>query len=212
MSRVKPADQPLDHSLHPLLRSASEGIFPDWAVAGPRRRGHMARVAELLGEWARVRGESPGEGARWIAAGFLHDALRDEDHEKLRDQVGTPFRDLPGKILHGPASAFRLRKEGVRDEEFLHAITYHTLGSPEFGTLGFALFAADFLEPGRIIREDWRAGLRKRAAADLGGVVKEILAARIGYLLEKGRPLHPHTLEFWNSISEGQPWASASES
>jgi 2-amino-4-hydroxy-6-hydroxymethyldihydropteridine diphosphokinase len=85
------------------------------------------------------------------------------------------------------------------------------LGSADFGTLGFALFAADFLEPGRKIREDWRADLRARAPAQLEQVVKEILSARIGYLLEKGRPLHPETLGFWNCLSEGQPWASASE-
>jgi HD superfamily phosphohydrolase YqeK len=172
----------------------------------------MARVAELLGEWAREREESPGEEARWIAVGFLHDALRDESREKLRDEVDPLFRDLPGKVLHGPGSAWHLRNEGVEDQEFLHAIVYHTLGSPDFGTLGFALYAADFLEPGREIREDWRAELRVKAPTNLESVVKEILAARIGYLLEKGRPLHPHTLALWNRLSEGQPWASASES
>jgi 2-amino-4-hydroxy-6-hydroxymethyldihydropteridine diphosphokinase len=171
----------------------------------------MTRVARLLRDWARERGETSVDEARWVAAGFLHDALRDEDHDVLRAGVGPVFRDLPGKVLHGPAVAWRLREGGVEDEELLHAIAYHTLGSPGFGTLGFALYAADFLEPGRKMREDWRAALRDRAPTDLENVVKEILSARIGYLLEKGRPLHPDTLEFWNRMSEGQPWVSASE-
>jgi len=208
---LKTPDQGLVQTLHPLIKRASKGVLPDWAVVRPRRQEHMARVAELLGGWAREREESPGEEARWIAVGFLHDVLRDEGHETLRGNVDAPFRDLPGKILHGPAAAWRLKNEGVEDQDFLQAITYHTLGSPEFGTLGFALFAADFLEPGREIREDWRAGLREGAPANLEEVVREILAARIGYLLEKGRPLHPQTLAFWNRLSEGQPWASASE-
>jgi HD superfamily phosphohydrolase YqeK len=190
---------------------ASSGAFPIWTVAGEKRRAHMARVAALLGEWARTRGESEWETIRWVAAGHLHDALRDEDPRRLRGTVGPPFQDLPGKVLHGPGAAERLRAEGVNDQEFLHAIAFHTLGSADFGNLGFALFAADFLEPGRRISEDWRAGLRQKAPEELEEVVQEILAARIGYLLDKGRPLRPETLGMWNRLSEGQPWASASE-
>ncbi len=171
----------------------------------------MTRVAELLGNWAETRGEPEVERARWLAAGFLHDALRDEEPEKLRRHVDPAFRELPGKVLHGPGASFRLREDGVEDGELLHAIAFHTLGSAEFGSLGFALFAADFLEPGRRIREDWRAELRERAAEDLEAVVREILAARIGYLLEKGRPLRHETLAMWNHLSEGQPWESAME-
>ncbi|MCJ7630741.1 MAG: hypothetical protein MUO50_20375 [Longimicrobiales bacterium] len=171
----------------------------------------MARVAGLLADWAQARGELPTETTRWVAAGFLHDALRDEDHDRLRAQVDLPFKELPGKILHGPGVARRLRDLGVEDEGFLHALSYHTLGSSGFGPLGLALYAADFLEPGRRLREEWRADLRQRAPVDLEGVVKEILSARIGYLLERGRQLHPATLGFWNRFSEGQPWASASD-
>lgn len=200
-----------DHALHALVVDAARGVLPSWAKAEESRREHMARVAGLLGDWARTRGEPPLEATRWVAAGFLHDALRDEDHEMLRGQVDPPFKDLPGKVLHGPGVARRLRDEGVEDGELLHAIAYHTLGSAGFGTLGFALYAADFLESGRRIREEWRADLRRRAPSDLDEIVKEILSARIRYLLERGRPLHLETLGFWNRLSEGQPWASASE-
>ena len=172
----------------------------------------MVRVAGVLRDWAEERGEPHGEIARWVATGLLHDALRDEDSQILRGQVDPPFRDFPGKVLHGPGVARRLRDEGVEDEELLHAISFHTLGSAGFGTLGLALFAADFLEPGRKFKEAWRADLRQRAATGLPNVVREILSARIGYLIDRGRPLHPETLGFWNSLSEGQPWASASES
>lgn len=171
----------------------------------------MARVAELLESWARAREEPPEEVARWAAAGNLHDALREEDPERLKNQVARLFLGLPGKALHGPGAAQRLREEGVTDEEFLHAIAYHTMGSPGFGNLGLALYAADFLEPGRKLREKWRGNLRKRAPGELPEVVKEILSARIRYLLEKGRPIRRETVEFWNRLSEGQPWTAASE-
>lgn len=74
-----------------------------------------------------------------------------------------------------------------------------------------ALYCADFLEPGRRLREEWRAALRERAPRELEAVVREILQARIRHLLERGRPLHPETIGFWNRMTEGRGWASASE-
>jgi HD superfamily phosphohydrolase YqeK len=186
-------------------------MLPPWANAQEKRRQHMARVSDLLGEWAQARGEGSDEVKRWKAAGFLHDALRDEGPEVLRDVLGTPSGDLPGKILHGPAVARRLEEEGVEDQELLHAIAFHTLGSEAFGALGMALYAADFLEPGRTLREDWRRELRERAPRHLEGVVREILRARIGYLVAEGRPLRQETVAFWNRMVEGKTWASASE-
>lgn len=198
-------------ALHPLLAEAAQGRLPPWAEAGKGRREHMARVADLLGTWARERGQDSLEAARWTATGLLHDVLRDADPEGLRDEVDPPFRDFPGKVLHGPAAAARLKAAGVRDDELLHAIAYHTLGSRGFGSLGMALYAADFLEPGRKRMERWRKDLRDRAARELEAVVKEILLAKIRYQMERGRPVHPDTVAFWNRFSEGKDWASASE-
>ena len=197
--------------LHPLIEAAAEGIFPEWTEARNGRRKHIARVAKLLQSWAEERGESAREVCRWTATGTLHDILRDADPEEIRPLVEPAFRGYPGGVLHGAAAAQRLREGGVEDEELLHAITFHTLGSPDFGELGMALFAADFLEPGRKLREKWRADLRRRFPGDLRGVVREILEARIRYLVDRGRPLRKDTVAFWNRMTEGEGWASASE-
>jgi 2-amino-4-hydroxy-6-hydroxymethyldihydropteridine diphosphokinase len=200
-----------DGILHPVVENAARGILPDWTCAGPKRRDHMTRVAKVLDGWARARGETPLERARWVASGYLHDSLRDAEPETLRGLVDGPFHGLAGKILHGPAAARRLEEDGVEDDELLHAVRYHTLGSAGFASVGMALYSADYLEPGRGWREDWRAKLRDRAVEDLPGVVQEILASRIGYLIRRGRPVHPETLMFWNRLTEGEPWAGASE-
>jgi 2-amino-4-hydroxy-6-hydroxymethyldihydropteridine diphosphokinase len=171
----------------------------------------MARVADLMDQWAQERGIPAVDRTRWRAAGHLHDALREEKTGTLRTLLAPDFQDLPGKVLHGPGAALRLARDGVEDGDLLRAIRFHTLGSAEFDPLGLALYAADFLEPGRRRREEWRADLRARAGSDLEGVVREILSDRIHYLLDRGRPVHPTTLEFWNRFSEGKPWASASE-
>lgn len=198
--------------LHPLVKAASQGKLPEWTVAGPGRRKHMKRVAKLLGGWAKERGEPGRERDRWMAAGYLHDTFRDADGDLLRAQVDPAFLELPEKVLHGPVAARRLRQEGVEDEELLHAISFHTVGSADFGPLGMALFAADFLEPGRKLRNEWREELRGRAANELDAVVKEILEARVVHLVGRGRPLRHETVAFWNRMSGGGAgWASASE-
>lgn len=202
---------PVDEGgLTPVVAAAAEGTLPGWAVAGEKRRGHMSRVAGLMRGWARARGEADRDVERWAAAGLLHDALRDADPEDLRPLV-TGMDDLPGPLLHGPAAARRLEEEGVGDRELLGAIAYHTLGSAEFGDLGMALYAADFLEPGRDLRNEWRAGLRDRMPQDLRAVVREIVRARVEHLLDRDRPVRPETMAFWNEISEGEGWARASE-
>ena len=197
--------------LHPLVKLAALGRFPDWTEAKGGRRKHMARVAKLLRGWAEKMGKPDREVTRWVAAGYLHDTFRDADPEGLRAWIGPSFRNHPGSVLHGPAAAQRLREEGVEDEGFLNAITYHTLGSSDFTEVGLALFAADFLEPGRKFSEDWRRELRGRFHKDLLGVVREILEARLRHLVDRGRPLREETAAFWNRMTQGDGWGSVSE-
>jgi len=165
----------------------------------------MERVATLLDEWATALGRSEQERARWRAVGFLHDALRDERPQLLEPQVPEALRGLPGPLLHGPAAAERLRAAGVDDEELLAAVAYHTVGDPDLGTLGCALYAADFLEPGRGFLETWRAGLRARMPHELDAVVLEIAQARIDNLVGRGSGVLPRTLAFRDALARREP-------
>ncbi len=211
-------------ALHPLIAAAAEGDLPEWAVASKKRRDHMARVAKLLKNWSTVRGESGRDIKRWTALGYLHDMMRDERPDRLRQAVigeaeptaharaiSELLNDVPGRALHGPATAVRLRQEGVRDGPLLTAVAFHTLGSAEFDEMGMALYAADFLEPGRRGRPRWREETRRRMPQDLVLVVRAILGLRIRYLIDRGRLIHPETIGFWNGVAKGKPWASASE-
>lgn len=188
-------------SLHPAVEGGARGELPSWAEATPRRREHMARVASLLDAWAGALRLPEEERIRWRAAAWLHDALRNADEAALRSRVPPAMALLPGPLLHGPAAAERLRVDGVADGELLHAIAYHTLGHPELTRLGLALYAADFLEPGRDLLNEWREHLRERMPADLHAVVREILAARIVHLVGRGSPLRAETVAFWNRMA-----------
>ena len=181
-----------------VVRDAARGRMPPWSEAGPRRRAHIARVSALLAEWAEAAGLDPVERDRWVAAGWLHDALREADPERLRAEVPERFRPLPGAVLHGPAVAERLA--GVADPELCDALRYHTLGHAGFGRLGRALYLADFLEPGRDFEREWRASLAARMPAEMDEVLVEVLAARIRNLLDRRKPVSPETAAFWSAV------------
>lgn len=184
-----------------VLEAAAAGRLPEWANAGPERYAHMQRVANLLGDWADALGLNKEDGIRWRAAGYLHDALRDASADELRPLVPDELRNLPPKLLHGPAAAALLRKDGVEDEAFLRAVAYHTLGHPELDELGRALFIADYIEPGRRYEPERLAALRARMPAAIDDVLHEVLRARLDRLLRDGRPMRPETVAFWNVVN-----------
>lgn len=182
--------------MHPVVVAAAGGELPDWAHVRPERRPHLAAVADLLAHWAlELRLDQP-ERARWSAAGWLHDALRDADPESLAPDAG----EFPAPVRHGPAVAARLRASGVEDEEFLEAVGYHSLGRPGLRRLGRFLYLADYLEPGRAFDPVGNAALRARLPTDADSALKVVCARRIVERVNRGGSLHPDTVGFWNEL------------
>jgi 2-amino-4-hydroxy-6-hydroxymethyldihydropteridine diphosphokinase len=187
-----------------LLEAAAAGRLPDWARAGQARRAHIARVADLMDRWAVALGLDERDRRRWRAAAWLHDVVRDAPASDLRPHAGAEFDSLPGKLLHGPAAAALLRKAGVDDDALLTAVAFHTLGDASFDMLGRALYAADFLEPGRSFNPGLRAVLRARMPDAIEDVVRIIVRSRIVHLMESGHGIHPRTIGFWNTLAAEQ--------
>ena len=175
--------------------------LPEWAVATPARRAHIARVAALVRDWADERDLPSYEKSRWFQAAILHDALRDAPPQQLRNHVPQEFGNWPDLLLHGPAAAERLRRDHMRDEGVLMAITYHTVGHPELDEAGRALYLADFLEPGRTFDPIGRAAWRARMPHDMPAVLREVVGARIEHMVHSQRPIRSETLAFWNQIT-----------
>lgn len=154
-------------------------------------------MARLLDDWAESLDLSSRDRRRWRAAGFLHDALRDAPPDELRGAAELP--DWPGPLLHAPACAERLRREGVDDGPLLLAVSHHPVGHPNFGPLGDHLYLADYLEPGREFARERRAELRDRMPGDRDEVLVSVVAARMEHQLERRSFLVPESVHYWNS-------------
>ena len=172
--------------------------LPPWAQVGEKRRGHIERVTALLDSWAVTLGLVAEEASKWHDAGAWHDALRDATAEELKRWAGDGER--PVSILHGPAAAARLAAEGERREDVLEAVRWHTLGNPEWGRTGRALFMADFLEPGRPFMPRDRAFLASQVPADFDGVFTQVVRMRLEWTVREGKPVFPETVALWNRL------------
>jgi HD superfamily phosphohydrolase YqeK len=175
--------------------------LPPWAQAGEKRRAHIARVTALLDRWAAEMALTPSEARAWHDAGRWHDALRDAPEGELRELVQrSPFAGSPVGVLHGPAAAARLEREGETRTGVLLAVRWHTVGNVEWDHTGRALFMADFLEPGRGFMRDDRAFLASHLPTDFDGVFRQVVRMRLEWTLREGKPLFPETAHLWNSV------------
>lgn len=86
-------------------------------------------------------------------AGLLHDCAKCFSKEKLLEIINKNLEVeesemLNYKTLHAPVSAFIAQTEfGIKDEEILSAIRWHTLGKLDMSTFEKIVFLADKIEP-----------------------------------------------------------------
>lgn len=180
------------------MTAALEVEIPSWAQLSDKRRGHVERVTRLLMTWADALRLPEAERRAWYDAGRWHDALKDASDDELRALVGhTRFEP---QMLHGPAAAALLERQGERRADVLDAIRYHTVGSLAWGRTGRALYMADFLEPGRKFSQRDRAFLAAQVPHDFDGVFRQVVRARLEWSLREGHSLFPQTVELWNAV------------
>lgn len=107
----------------------ARSLMHEW-VQGESLRHHMECVATCMG--ASAEAVAPGDKARWITCGLLHDF----DYERHPTQEEHPFVG----IAH-------LRERGDVDEEIVEAILGHATysGTPRNTPMARHLFAVDEL-------------------------------------------------------------------
>ena len=140
------------------------------------------------------------ERGRWLRAVWLHDAFRDAAPPTL--DRWAPLAEGPPALRHGPAAAARAEADGETDRGILDAVRFHSIGHAGWDMVGRMLYCADYLEPGREFRPEWRAELAERFPDDSPAVLRAVAGHRLTHLIGSGWPIPEPTVRFWNSVVE----------
>lgn len=168
----------------------------------PRRFRHSLAVADEAERLAKKYGADP---AKAKTAGILHDILKDaapeaqlqifRDFDILLDNVE---KQAP-KLWHAHAGAVFLEKIlGVRDEDILRAVRYHTTARAGMSLLEKVLYLADFTSADRDYPDVDE--MRRRVELGIEPAMEYALTYSIRDLLDKRQAVHPDTLAAYNEL------------
>lgn len=137
-------------------------------------------------------------------AALLHDAakelpLKDAAKElRLEDLEG-----VPKAVKHQFTGAETAEREyGIRDENILAAIRYHTTGTGEMTKLMKLIYAADKLEEGRNYPE--AAALRDLLSRDFDAGFSALVKHNYDYLVSIGAEIHPLQTQLYQNYGKGE--------
>ena len=158
------------------------------------RKAHALRVAYMAAKRAPSLG-IPERKA--IEAALFHDCAKylPADHEFLKGF--TPPERVPAPVLHQFSGAYLARTRfGVKDEEILNAIAYHTSGRENMSALEKLIFLSDMLEEDRDFEgiEEIRA-LFWDTSDDLTNCMLLALTKSLEFLQKKGGEIYALTAQ-----------------
>ena len=145
-----------------------------------------------------------------ITAGLLHDCgkycpVKEQITlcRKYEIQLTDSELEMPA-LIHAKLGAYLARHEyGIKDQEILNAITWHTTGRPEMTMLEKILYIADYIEPNRKVIPGLEE-IRGVVFRDIDRAVYLSAAGTHRYLADSGRAVDPmtvNTCEFYKQLS-----------
>ena len=171
-----------------------------------KRIEHSIRVKETALQLYKLWG---GNKQVLVYAALLHDIARDLPIEKLieiAEKNGYRIDKIEAEnpiILHAPIGAIIAEKDfGITDKNILNCIKYHTTGRASITLNEAIIYLADFIEPGRDFEDAKK--VRKIAFADLKEAVIQETILNVAYLMVARVPIHPRTIEMFNSLLKKQ--------
>ena len=200
-----------------ILRERSYGTFADlsrlniedlrcvsWSMIKAKRIAHVRGTEETAAQLARRWGADEEKLRR---AAILHDCtkyLSLAEHLALCDQYGVALDSMERvteKLLHAKTGAILARYRFGQDDEVYDAIFYHTTGRADMSLAGKILYIADYIEPNRDFPEVEQ--MRALAFQDLDQTVALGARLAIQEMEERGRMVHPNTLEAYDFYQKG---------
>ncbi len=178
-----------------VLREQARRQMPE------KRWNHTLGVVDTAVKLAERYG---GDPAKAELAALLHDYAKawpiDRQERIIREQGLPPeLLDYDKELWHAHAGAWAVREEhGIRDEEVLDAIRYHTSGRERMTLLDKIVCLADYIEPGREFPGVDR--IRRLAENSLEEALVAGFDSTIAHLVEKGRRIFPLTVIARNAL------------
>ena len=159
-----------------LYRNYTDIINNLKASISPGLFGHCARTAVFAARYCTLAKVSFHKA---FVAGLLHDCAKESES----DTTGYPTEAK--QVVHQYKGAEIAQKEyGVKDEEILSAIRYHTTGKPAMTRLEKLIYIADKLEDGR--RYQGVEELREAVKISVDEAFLRLITHSAAYLKAKG--------------------------
>ncbi|MCH5265296.1 MAG: nicotinate-nucleotide adenylyltransferase [Lachnospiraceae bacterium] len=171
------------------------------ATLRPKRYMHTLGVAYTASSLAFCHGAQAEEAE---LAGLLHDCAKyftDGEMFALCEEYEielSPAERANTALIHGKlGAALAKSRYGVKKEEILSAIRYHTTGRPAMTLLEKILYAADYIEPRRHMEPEpySLSEVRKACFENLDQGLLMILTNTLQYLRDSGKEIDERTVE-----------------
>ncbi len=141
-------------------------------------------------------------------AGLLHDCAKCLSNDKKislckKQSIEINLTEAKNPfLLHAKAGAYLAEhKYGVRDEDILNAVRYHTTGRPGMSMLEKIVFIAEYIEPGRN-HSTRLPELRRLAFQNLDKALVEILKDTLRYLRGTDHEIDPMTQKTYDHYNK----------
>ncbi|WP_079509821.1 bis(5'-nucleosyl)-tetraphosphatase (symmetrical) YqeK [Mesobacillus jeotgali] len=137
-------------------------------------------------------------------AAIFHDYAKFRPKDEMRQiiveqEMPAILLDFNSELWHAPVGAFLAEKEaGIKDEEILDAIRFHTSGRVGMTLLEKIIYLADYIEPGRHF--PGVDEVREMAVNDLDIALIQSMKNTIQFLMKKNQPVFPDTFNAYNSL------------
>lgn len=178
---------------------------------------YRAILAEKLDEYRMYHSECVSECAAVLAekygadvekarlAGLMHDVMKNASAGEQLDMLEKSGEALSkiditnAKVWHQLSGAYFLKENGIiTDPEILGAVRWHTTGRADMTLLEKIVYTADFISADRDYPDV--GVVRKLADESLEKAILYTSRYTINKLILNGMPIHPATVECYNSL------------
>lgn len=184
----------LEHVSDKAMQDFYEYSIAIYPTLSRYRLIHTINVAIEAVKYAVIYNGDPDKA---LIAGVLHDCAKeypDDQQRTLCLAFADPSFDIE-QLWHAPAGALiAMQQFGIKDEEIISAIKFHTTGHPGMTVTEKAVYLADKIEPARTYAD--LKEVRKVAMEDLDEAVRMSIGVFIEKSKRKGRLIHPLSLAF----------------